>query len=459
MGLRKLFGPASILTLIISEVALIFTCYFVGALFIVKSDPAVFLLYHSGLARISILVGAIVVGLYFQDLYEDVQVPVKTQLVQQVCLALGMAFLLQALLNYADSRLVFPRWMMLAGSALALAAIPAWRVFYARTLLTPALAKSMLFLGATPLAKKLAEHFHRGPELGIQVIGYVGEADGAEDEEPVFGPLSDFKQIVEEKKPDVLVVALDEAEQRALGAELLDLRFHGQAIEDIAHTYETALRRVCVPRLRAASLVFSDAMGPRPYLAALQGFYSRVFAALGLLLSLPVMLAVALAVKVTSKGPVFYRQERLGLQGKPFTLVKFRSMRADAESGSGAVWAQKDDPRVTPIGRFMRRFRIDEIPQLYNALKGEMSIVGPRPERPEFVETLEEEIPFYRQRLVVKPGITGWAQISYKYGDSLEDTITKLEYDLFYVKSLTPMIDLYVMFHTVKVILQGRGAH
>jgi lipopolysaccharide/colanic/teichoic acid biosynthesis glycosyltransferase len=170
------------------------------------------------------------------------------------------------------------------------------------------------------------------------------------------------------------------------------------------------------------------------------------------------MLATALAVRLSSSGPILYRQVRVGLDNVPFTVYKFRSMRADAEAGTGAVWARKNDPRVTPVGRVIRKIRFDELPQLFNVLKGEMSIVGPRPERPEFVRTLSEQIPYYRQRHAVRPGITGWAQINYKYGDTLEDTIAKLEYDLYYIKNMSWSLDTFIMFHTAKAMLLSRGA-
>ena len=170
------------------------------------------------------------------------------------------------------------------------------------------------------------------------------------------------------------------------------------------------------------------------------------------------MLITALIVRFSSPGPILYQQVRVGLNGSLFTLRKFRSMRADAEADTGAVWATKDDPRITPAGRFLRQLRLDELPQLFNVLKGEMAIVGPRPERPEFVKTLSERIPYYQQRHAVLPGITGWAQINYKYGDSLEDTVTKLEFDLYYIKNMSAGLDLYIIFHTLKAMLLSRGA-
>jgi exopolysaccharide biosynthesis polyprenyl glycosylphosphotransferase len=190
----------------------------------------------------------------------------------------------------------------------------------------------------------------------------------------------------------------------------------------------------------------------------LQSLYSFFIALAGAVLTLPIMLLVAVAVRLSSTGPILFRQTRVGRNNAPFTLYKFRSMRQDAEEATGAVWAIENDPRVTPVGRWLRLLRLDELPQFFNVLRGEMSIVGPRPERPEFVKMLTEKIPFYRQRHCVKPGITGLAQISHKYSDSLEDTITKLEYDLYYIKNLSPALDAYIIFHTMKVMLLGRGA-
>jgi exopolysaccharide biosynthesis polyprenyl glycosylphosphotransferase len=240
--------------------------------------------------------------------------------------------------------------------------------------------------------------------------------------------------------------------------ELLELRFAGNIIEEAATAYERVCGRVCIKDLRPSQLIYSGELGPRRESQFYQTISNLVFAAMGIVLALPFMLLTALAVRLSSPGPVLYRQTRVGMDGVPFTLYKFRSMRQNAEATTGAVWAAKDDPRVTPVGRVIRRIRFDELPQLFNVLKGEMSIVGPRPERPEFVKALSEQIPYYRQRHCVRPGITGWAQINYKYGDTLEDTITKLEFDLYYIKNMTMGLDAYVIFHTIKAMLLSRGA-
>jgi exopolysaccharide biosynthesis polyprenyl glycosylphosphotransferase len=218
------------------------------------------------------------------------------------------------------------------------------------------------------------------------------------------------------------------------------------------------MHRVSLEALKPADLVFSNVLGSdqRYLLLSRLGGFSLALALA--LLTAPLMLIVALAIRLSSPGPVFYVQERVGLRGRRFRLYKFRSMRADAEQNTGAVWAAADDPRITPVGRWLRRFRIDELPQLLNVLRGEMAIVGPRPERPEFVQVLSREIPFYGHRHAIPPGITGWAQISHGYGDSIQDAVTKLEFDLYYLKNLSLSLDTYIVFHTLKVMLLRRGA-
>jgi exopolysaccharide biosynthesis polyprenyl glycosylphosphotransferase len=266
------------------------------------------------------------------------------------------------------------------------------------------------------------------------------------------------RKVCEEYKPTRIVVGMAERRNRLPVQDLLEIRFTGVLIEDAADTYEMAMRRVCSRKIQPSQLIFSSVLGPRPQAIALQNFYSLLLGLVCLILALPFMLFTAIAVKLSSKGPVLYRQRRVGLNGRVFTLYKFRSMYVDAEARTGAVWASVGDPRITPAGRWLRKLRLDELPQLWNVMMGDMGIVGPRPERPEFVELLAHQIPYYRQRLAVKPGITGWAQINHKYGDTEFDAMIKLEYDLYYIKNVAPALDFYIIFHTLKVMLLSRGA-
>jgi exopolysaccharide biosynthesis polyprenyl glycosylphosphotransferase len=240
--------------------------------------------------------------------------------------------------------------------------------------------------------------------------------------------------------------------------ELLRLRFAGNVIEEAANVYERVCGRVCLTEIRPAQLIYAGELGPGSGDLTYQATANMAVAAVGLIVALPIMALTALAVKLSSPGPVLYRQTRVGLNGVPFTMYKFRSMRAEAGTEAGAGWADTEDPRVTTVGKIIRRTRLDELPQLFNVLRGEMSIVGPRPERPEFVQMLREKIPYYRQRHCILPGITGWAQINHKQGETLEDSVTKLEYDLYYIKNMTLGLDLYILYHTLKTMLLSGGA-
>jgi sugar transferase (PEP-CTERM system associated) len=239
--------------------------------------------------------------------------------------------------------------------------------------------------------------------------------------------------------------------------KLLDMKLSGVVFDHLASVYEQYTGKIALENLRPSWLIFSEGFRKSAVLTTVKRAADILAAAFGLILAAPVMAVVAIAVRMTSHGPALYHQERVGQHGRTFTVHKFRSMRSDAEAGTGAVWAQRNDSRVTPIGAFLRKTRLDEIPQLWNVLKGEMSLVGPRPERPEFVRMLTEQIPFYGQRHSVKPGVTGWAQVSYTYGASVEDSMEKLQYDLYYIKNLSMSLDLFVLFKTVQTVVLKRG--
>ncbi len=453
--------PTSIVVLLLSEVVLLTSCYVLSAYLLLEVDPSVFLFYDGGLVRILAVVAAILFGLHFLDLYSEIRTVSNFALALEIGQAIGFAFLVEALLSYLDRDLILPRRMMIWGSAGGLVSLSAWRILYGMVFLRAFSGERVLFVGTNPVVGEISEQLVKRPELGYTNLGYVDDSrepghvlNGAK----VLGPLAEFRKIAMETRPDRIVVGMTERRGRMPVQDLLDLRFSGILIEDAGTSYETACGRICTKELRPAQLIFSGEMGPRRGSVVLQSIYSPALALVGTVLALPVMLAAAIAVKLTSSGPVLFRQTRVGLDGEVFTLYKFRSMNADAEARTGAVWAKKDDPRVTGIGRWLRKLRIDELPQLWNVLRGEMSIVGPRPERPEFVKVLAEKIPYYRQRHCVKPGITGWAQINHKYGDTIEDTVTKLEYDLYYIKHLSVALDIYIIFHTLKTMLRLRGA-
>jgi sugar transferase (PEP-CTERM system associated) len=275
----------------------------------------------------------------------------------------------------------------------------------------------------------------------------------------VIGAIADIPTIVRERQVDRVVVSLADARGKLPMDKLLELRLDGVNFDHLASVYEEYTGKIAVENLRPSWLIFNDGFRKTRWLTATKRLLDMTSATLGLLLALPIMLVIAALVKLTSPGPVLYHQRRVGQHGRTFTIHKFRSMCNDAEASTGAVWASKQgDARVTPIGLWLRRLRLDELPQLWNVLIGDMSLVGPRPERPEFVGELTRDIPFYGQRHIVRPGLTGWAQVRYTYGATTEDALQKLQYDLFYIKHLSVPLDLYIILNTVKTVLWRRGA-
>lgn len=458
--LFRVFFPASIVALLLSEAALILFCLVLVSIWVNDLDPEFYLIEQGGLLRMALVMLSMMTGLYFQDLYNNLRVRSRLLLLQQISMAIGISFLAQALLTYFDPELMLSRWIMIYGAILMLILLPAWRLAFLRFALSALGQVKILLVGGSSVVVEIAERIATRPELGLQVVGYVadGEGDPFGGAVAKLGGVDDLRKVAAEVKPDRIVVGMSERRARMPVYELLDLRLSGILVVEASVLYESTFGRVSTRDLRPSQLIFSNELGPAPSSVAVQAVYSWLLALVGLIVLSPVMLIVALLVRLTSKGPILHRQTRVGLNDVPFTVLKFRSMYADAEARTGAVWAKKNDPRITPIGRYLRLFRLDELPQFFNVLKGEMSFVGPRPERPEFVKALSEKIPFYRQRHFVKPGITGWAQINHKYGDTVEDTITKLEYDLYYIKHISPSLDAYIVFNTLKTVVLGRGA-
>jgi sugar transferase (PEP-CTERM system associated) len=254
-------------------------------------------------------------------------------------------------------------------------------------------------------------------------------------------------------------VSLADARGKLSMGELLEMKLNdGVRFDHLASVYEEYTGKIAVENLRPSWLIFSQGFRKTRALSATKRACDVLMASIGLVLASPLMLLAALATKWTSAGPVFYHQQRVGKDGRIFTIHKFRSMRTDAELDTGAVWSSEGDTRVTPVGRFLRRTRLDEVPQLWNILKGDMSVVGPRPERPEFVTDLIKAIPFYGQRHVVRPGLTGWAQVRHSYGSSIADALQKLQYELFYIKHMSMAFDLFIVLETVKTVLVRRGS-
>jgi exopolysaccharide biosynthesis polyprenyl glycosylphosphotransferase len=446
-----------VVALLVSETILVLACYTL-ALFVLGVDPNFYLFDANHWWKLLFVTGFIILGFYLQDLYADLRIISRILLVQQVCLAVGCALLAAALLGYVRAELLWGRWLMIIGSLGVIVVIPSWRIFFWRYIIAGFRSERVLLMGNSSILGEVIENISQRPEFGYSIVGYLCEDEPCDFPIPCLGKVEDIRKVFEEYQPTRIVVGMAERRKRLPAEELLDIRFSGILIEDAADTYEVALRRVCSRKIQPSQLIFSSGLGPRKHAITLQKLYSLLIGLVGLVVLSPFLLITALVVRLTSPGPMLYRQKRVGLNGKPFWVYKFRSMYVDAEARTGAVWAKKDDPRITPVGRWLRKLRLDELPQMWNVVRGDMSIVGPRPERPEFVELLNQQIPYYRQRLAVKPGITGWAQINHKYGDTELDAMIKLEYDLYYIKHLAPALDFYIIFHTIKVMLLSRGA-
>jgi sugar transferase (PEP-CTERM system associated) len=459
--LFRVFVPKVVLTLVIGDLLLTFACFLFGAWLIHDDMLALFLVEENGIRNILIAVASVVLGLYFQNLYSDFRITSRTLYAMQVIIAAGATLIVQAVIVYIDRDLMLGRSIIAVSIGASIVVLPLWRDACLRFLRTTIGVHRLLFIGTDDTGIDLIGKLQVRPELGMQGIGFLSDAVPAGDRIaglPVLGTTAYLTGVIARERPDRIVINLSERRTVLPVETLLDLRFSGMRITEVGTLFETAFSRVATQYLRPSHLIFAEELGPSPLVTRLQAFYSFLIAAAAMVVSAPLMALVAFIVKVTSPGPVLFSQNRVGLNGRIFRIYKFRSMVLDAEAGTGAVWAKKNDPRVTPFGKIMRKTRLDELPQIFNVLRGEMAVVGPRPERPEFVNVLCEQIPFYRQRHSVKPGVTGWAQINYKYGETIEDTIVKLEYDLYYIKNLSPSMDFYIMANTLKVMLfSGHG--
>lgn len=399
---------------------------------------------------------------YLFDLYDFLVMHDRRELVLRLVQALGLAWIALAISFYTFPSLMLGRGISLIALPLALGLMVSWRVSIHWFLGHPDFGERILIVGSGSFAVELAREVLTRPDAGYRIVGFVGtDADlvGKSLINPrVIGLTEELDDVVKRENIDRIVVAMGERRGQLPTNKLLQLSLAGQvSIEEGASFYERVTGRVSLNMLRPSWLIFTG-RGRQAKIAELSRSVVHWLVALaGAVLSLPLVLLTAILIKLESRGPIFYKQDRIGKNGRKFVLVKFRSMKVNAEA-DGPVWASKDDARTTRIGKIIRKIRVDEIPQFWNILKGEMSFVGPRPERPHFVAQLAQEIPFYEQRHLIAPGLTGWAQIKYPYGASIEDARQKLQYDLFYIKNQGLILDAIILFETTKIILFGRGA-
>jgi sugar transferase (PEP-CTERM system associated) len=406
----------------------------------------------------------VVIAFYYSDLYSMDQSLSARELLERFIAGLGAACIVIGILSYPIpnfGKSIYLTEMVGLGLCLCL-----WRLGFMRAMRQAGIRVKVLIVGIRSIGKLIAEELYLKQKLGMDVVGFVGQQAGSvtlsygnpkKVEIPLLAP-SSLSSLIATNRVDRILLAGTDPCSHSYFADLVAVKAMGIPIEDCHTFYERLASKIAVADLPPEWIALSEGFRRDRLVLATKRIIDVIVSFVGLVLSAPLILFTAISIKLESRGPVFYRQERVGQSDQRFVLYKFRSMTKDAEADMGPVWASERDPRVTRVGAIIRKIRIDEIPQMINVLKGEMSFVGPRPERPYFVDRLKQNIPYYDLRHTVKPGITGWAQISYPYGDSEQDAVEKLQYDLYYIKHMSPIFDLQIIFESLKVVLLGSGA-
>ena len=399
--------------------------------------------------------------LYYAELYDLRVVADRRELLARLVQALGAASVILGTAYFWAPQLIIGRGVFAIAAIAIVVGVTGWRLVFEWTARRIGPRERILLVGTNASVVTLARELYTRKELGVEIVGFI-DPDPAKIGMPVLNPgvigaLDDVPRIIGERKVDRVVVGLANARGQLPMDKLLELKLAGVAFDHLATVYEQYTGKIAVENLRPSWLIFNEGFKKTRLQSAVKRASDVLLATVGLSVGAPLLVFTAALVKLTSPGPVLYRQQRVGQHGREFTIFKFRSMRQDAEAKSGAVWARKNDARVTPVGKFIRKSRLDELPQLWNILRGDMSFVGPRPERPEFVRQLTQQIPYYGQRHVIKPGLTGWAQVKYPYGSTVEDALEKLQYELFYIKHMSVGLDLFIVLKTIKTVLLRKG--
>jgi sugar transferase (PEP-CTERM system associated) len=396
---------------------------------------------------------------YYNDLYDLTVVQSSRELIIRLLQATGAAAIVLAVACVTVPSLILDPSTFLTALGVFVIAVVSWRVAFNYFAHDPHLEERVLIVGTGHTAQLVARQIGRQQDFAYRLVGFVDDGEGVQlvRHDEVLGNASDLRAIIADHQVERIIVGLSDRRGRLPIEQLLQAKLSGVRVEDATTTYERLTGKILIDDLKPSWLIFSDGFRASRVTRLIKRMLDLSLSMIGFVLAAPLMALTALAIKLDSPGPILYSQERVGENGRVFTVYKFRSMCTDAERGQ-PVWARDKDDRVTAVGRFIRVTRLDELPQLWNVMRGDMSFVGPRPERPFFVEQLAREIPFYMQRHAVRPGVTGWAQVKYQYGSSIEDAMEKLRYDLYYIKHMSIFFDLTIVLDTVKVILFGKGA-
>ncbi len=452
--LFSVYYPARTLVLFGAEALIMTASLLLAIVLCCGSDAYLILNYENGVAKVLAVSGMALLGFYYFDLY-DLQRG-RNELYIRLLFALGGLSLLLAAVTYLFPAFLIGNNVFTIGLLLATAGLLSWRRFFEWLLQKSFLRERVYVLGSGERAQRLVETLRTRPELGMEVIGWAGALQNSSLNRETLGHR--LTELARYARVDRVIVALEDRRSIMPVRELLELRLQGVKIDDATALLEKVSGKIEVDQLYPSWLIFSEGFRLNPTFLLARRLVSILISLVLLILVLPLIPLIALAIRLSSPGPIFYRQRRVGQFGRVFYCYKFRTMRADAEADVGPTWAGDNDPRITPVGRFLRKMRLDELPQLWNVLRGDMGFVGPRPERPEFVEKLAVHIPYYHLRHIIRPGITGWAQINYHYGASIEESKEKLRYDLYYIKNISLSLDLYIVLQTIKTVVLGRGS-
>jgi len=459
--LFNIYFPFRTVFLALSEALLIVGALLLAFLLRFRGDVELALVYDQGGGlKIAIASVVLILCMYYYDLYDTTVLHRLTDVLTRLVQVLGTTSVLLAGLYYVCPQLRLGRgpftvWIILTGILLV-----AWRGLFRTINRSRRLSERVVLLGDGPMAVALCEEIESRPELGLNLLGYVDAppiANGHLRTLPFLGQVEQLPNLVRLQHVSRIILAIKDRRGRLPVEMLLNLKGGGVVVQDGPDMFEAITGKVCLEWLRPSRLLFSDGFRVSRFVLLYKRTASVALSILGIILTAPIMLLTALAIRLDSRGPAIFRQERIGKSGKAFTIYKFRSMRVGADEGGTPRPATANDDRVTRVGRWLRRYRLDELPQLFNILRGDMYFIGPRPFVPNMERDLSERIPFYSQRWTIKPGATGWAQIRRGYCASLDDNAEKLGYDLFYVKNMSIGLDLLILFETVKILILGRG--
>jgi sugar transferase (PEP-CTERM system associated) len=392
---------------------------------------------------------------HYLELHDVRRPSSQGEMYPRILMLVGFLSLILAALSYVFPEFQVGHYVFLLGLFILAVTWTFWSWFYARLISVPALRERVYLLGNGERAMRIREAIQSRAELGMDLVGWVGSNNSAPLNSEILA--STLKDLWSRRAVDRVIVALADRRSMMPVNELLDMRLHGIRIDDGTSVLEKVTGKIEVDELHPSWMIFGDGFRLRQRHWLLRQMISALLALTLSIVTLPLIPIIAALIALTSRGPLLYRQKRVGLRGRVFDCLKFRTMRADAEADSGPTWASDEDPRITTIGKFLRRSRLDEIPQIWNVLRGDMAFVGPRPERPEFVTKLGEQIAYYNVRHAVRPGITGWAQINYGYGSSVEESKEKLRFDLYYIRNVSVSLDLLIVFYSIRAVIIGRG--